>query len=133
MHHRAQGVGGACSPNTARLGRSCRPHCITLMSSRRTSTVLQGRLTSPRPRRSLFEGTSREGVSSEVNNALRCRLPQGGDPLTTMLERDGHQLQRQEQTPIEPAAVSSDGNPSLVVYERDEHFHCYGCRAHGDA
>ena len=25
-----------------------------------------------------------------------------------------------------------DQRPSLVIDERDQHFHCYGCRAHGD-
>ncbi|MDP9383218.1 MAG: CHC2 zinc finger domain-containing protein [Chloroflexota bacterium] len=55
------------------------------------------------------------------------------NPLTMLLERDGHKLQRQgvdtyrAHCPFHP-----DDNPSLVVYERDEHFHCYGCGAHGD-
>lgn len=42
-------------------------------------------------------------------------------------------LRRVGQTFIGSCPFHDDRTPSFVVYPDDQHFHCFGCQAHGDA
>lgn len=60
--------------------------------------------------------------------AIRARRP-----LAAALERDGHRLERVgARTWRLLCPFHAERTPSCIVYEADEHFHCFGCGAHGD-
>ncbi|MBI4499117.1 MAG: hypothetical protein HY689_14605, partial [Chloroflexi bacterium] len=54
-------------------------------------------------------------------------------PLAALLVEAGVRLRRTaEGRLIGRCPFHPDGSPSLMVDERDQHFHCFGCGAHGD-
>ena len=53
-------------------------------------------------------------------------------PLAQVVASSGVRLTRSGPSSLKGAAFHDDKRPSLVIDERDDHFHCYGCRAHGD-
>ncbi|MCC6177447.1 MAG: toprim domain-containing protein [Chloroflexi bacterium] len=54
-------------------------------------------------------------------------------PLAQVVAMSGVRLVRAGPSSLKGLCpFHDDRRPSLVVDERDEHFHCYGCRAHGD-
>ncbi|HEX5506396.1 MAG TPA: CHC2 zinc finger domain-containing protein [Thermomicrobiales bacterium] len=62
--------------------------------------------------------------------ALRRRYPLAG-----VVARYGVRLRRVGGHHVGRCPFHDDREPSLVLYvddPRDEHFHCFGCRAHGD-
>src|SRR5262245_57257520 len=54
-------------------------------------------------------------------------------PLANLLMEAGVRLHRTaEGRLIGRCPFHQDRHPSLMVDERDQHFHCFGCGAHGD-
>lgn len=53
-------------------------------------------------------------------------------PLAAVAARYGVALQRHGQVLMGCCPLHDDHTPSFLVDERDQHFHCYGCGAHGD-
>jgi DNA primase len=54
-------------------------------------------------------------------------------PLAQVVAMSGVRLVRAGPSSLKGCCpFHDDRRPSLVIDERDEHFHCYGCRAHGD-
>jgi len=54
-------------------------------------------------------------------------------PLARVVASSGVRLTRSGPSSLKGCCpFHDDKSPSLVIDERDEHFHCYGCRAHGD-
>ena len=54
-------------------------------------------------------------------------------PLARVIANSGVRLTRSGPSSLKGCCpFHDDKRPSLVVDERDDHFHCYGCRAHGD-
>ena len=54
-------------------------------------------------------------------------------PLAQVVAMNGVRLVRAGPSSLKGCCpFHDDRRPSLVIDERDQHFHCYGCRAHGD-
>lgn len=53
--------------------------------------------------------------------------------LSGMVTRDGIALKRFGGEWSGKCPFHDDGSPSLRVYDDDNHYHCFGCGAHGDA
>ena len=54
-------------------------------------------------------------------------------PLAQVVSSSGVRLTRSGPSSLKGCCpFHDDKRPSLIVDERDDHFHCYGCRAHGD-
>ncbi|HET8626125.1 MAG TPA: CHC2 zinc finger domain-containing protein, partial [Thermomicrobiales bacterium] len=54
-------------------------------------------------------------------------------PLAEVMARSGLRLRRQGHgTYVARCPFHADRRPSLLVDARDQHFHCFGCGAHGD-
>jgi DNA primase len=54
-------------------------------------------------------------------------------PLAQVVAISGVRLVRAGPTSLKGRCpFHDDRRPSLAIDERDQHFHCYGCRAHGD-
>jgi len=54
-------------------------------------------------------------------------------PLAQVVTSSGVRLTRSGPSSLKGCCpLHDDKRPSLVIDERDDHFHCYGCRAHGD-
>jgi DNA primase len=54
-------------------------------------------------------------------------------PLAREVASSGVRLTRSGPSSLKARCpFHDDKRPSLVIDERDDHFHCYGCRAHGD-
>ena len=54
-------------------------------------------------------------------------------PLTEVLPRCGIRLRRHGRgTYLASCPFHDDRHPSFLVYTHDQHYHCFGCGAHGD-
>jgi DNA primase len=72
-------------------------------------------------------------MATVVNRHHDVETLKRAHPLAQVVAMSGVRLVRAGPSSLKGCCpFHDDRRPSLVVDERDEHFHCYGCRAHGD-
>jgi DNA primase len=72
-------------------------------------------------------------MATEVNRRRDVDALKHAHPLAQVVAISGVRLVRAGPRSLKSLCpFHDDRTPSLVIDERDEHFHCYGCRAHGD-
>jgi DNA primase len=72
-------------------------------------------------------------MSTVLNRRHDVEAIKRDHPLAQMVASSGVRLTRSGPSSLKARCpFHDDKRPSLVIDERDDHFHCYGCRAHGD-
>lgn len=72
-------------------------------------------------------------MSTVVNRRHDVEALKRDHPLAQVVAMSGVRLVRASPSSLKGCCpFHDDRTPSLVIDERDQHFHCYGCRAHGD-
>jgi DNA primase len=74
------------------------------------------------------------GPASAMNGPTRLDAPaiRLAHPLAEVAARYGVALSRRGALLMGCCPLHEDRTPSFLVDERDQHFHCFGCGAHGD-
>lgn len=72
-------------------------------------------------------------MATVINHRYDVEALKQAHPLAQVVAMSGVRLLRAGPRSLKGLCpFHDDRSPSLVIDERDQHFHCYGCRAHGD-